>query len=99
MHSEGLDKAAIPMDVQLWYETIGSPSDVCPKGNILVVTARCQPTKKTFEVSFEVSKTGLLTGIKNRTCIRIKSKIFASLTALTISRYSVSVPIYASFLP
>ncbi|PAV57468.1 hypothetical protein WR25_26888 [Diploscapter pachys] len=46
---EGLDKAAIPMDVQLWYETIGSPSDVCPKGNILVVTARCQPTKKTFE--------------------------------------------------
>ena len=88
MHSEGLDKAAIPMDVQLWYETIGSPSDVCPKGNILVVTARCQPTKKTFEVRFVTPKSGFLANVlKIVLVLVIKSKTFAPFTALTISRY------------
>ncbi|VDM71416.1 unnamed protein product, partial [Strongylus vulgaris] len=47
---EGTEEASRPIDVHFWYDTVGTPSEACPKGNALVITVRCMPNKKEPEI-------------------------------------------------
>uniref|UniRef100_A0A1I7XFU5 Ephrin_rec_like domain-containing protein n=1 Tax=Heterorhabditis bacteriophora TaxID=37862 RepID=A0A1I7XFU5_HETBA len=47
---EGIENSSLPMDIHLWFDTVGQPSEACPIGNTFVITARCQPTRKQPEV-------------------------------------------------
>ncbi|CAJ0602258.1 unnamed protein product [Cylicocyclus nassatus] len=47
---EGTEEKSRPIDIHFWYDTVGVPSEACPKGNALVITVRCMPNKKQPEV-------------------------------------------------
>ncbi|WKY06900.1 hypothetical protein Q1695_006799 [Nippostrongylus brasiliensis] len=47
---EGMDNKSLPLDLHLWFDSVGSSSEACPRGNALVVTARCTPGKKEPEI-------------------------------------------------
>ncbi|KIH53447.1 hypothetical protein ANCDUO_16429 [Ancylostoma duodenale] len=47
---EGVEEASRPIDVHFWFDSVGVPSEACPRGNALVITARCTPSKKQPEV-------------------------------------------------
>ncbi|KJH41687.1 hypothetical protein DICVIV_12334 [Dictyocaulus viviparus] len=46
---EGVDESSRPIDVHFWFDSVGVPSEACPKGNAYVATARCTPSKKVPE--------------------------------------------------
>ncbi|CAI4223838.1 unnamed protein product [Auanema sp. JU1783] len=41
------DNSSRPLDAHFWFEAVGGAMEVCPRGNLLVVTIRCSPTHKT----------------------------------------------------
>ncbi|XGW29333.1 hypothetical protein V3C99_008837 [Haemonchus contortus] len=47
---EGMDEKSRPIDIHMWFDSVGATSEACPRGNALVVTARCMPSKKNPEI-------------------------------------------------
>ncbi|PIO73237.1 hypothetical protein TELCIR_04800 [Teladorsagia circumcincta] len=47
---EGMEEKSRPIDIHMWFDPVGSASEACPRGNALVVTARCTPSKKEPEM-------------------------------------------------
>ncbi|KAK6036332.1 hypothetical protein COOONC_26163, partial [Cooperia oncophora] len=47
---EGMEEKSRPIDIHMWFDSVGAASEACPRGNALVVTARCAPSKKEPEI-------------------------------------------------
>ncbi|VDO25441.1 unnamed protein product [Haemonchus placei] len=47
---KGMDEKSRPIDIHMWFDSVGATSEACPRGNALVVTARCMPSKKNPEI-------------------------------------------------
>ncbi|KAK6746844.1 hypothetical protein RB195_000224 [Necator americanus] len=47
---EGVEETSRPIDIHFWFDSVGVPSEGCPRGNALIITARCMPSKKQLEI-------------------------------------------------